>query len=201
MLASPRLKFAANPHIAGKDDGKSLNLHQFARDGITLVGRLLDVRNGIAQLAPDLHQNLELADRFESAFVQQIDHYVAQHKLDVPPENLPQLDEGYRQPQTTELDLEKLGITTVIWATGYRYDFSLVKPPVFDRDGYPVQRRGVTAQPGLYFVGLPWLHNQKSGLLSGVGDDAAFIATAIAARATGCSTGRGHVVASYSTSD
>jgi putative flavoprotein involved in K+ transport len=57
-----------------------------------------------------------------------------------------------------------------------------VKLPVFDEDGYPVQRRGVTAYPGLYFLGLHWLYQFKSGLLLGVGEDAAFIASEIAAR-------------------
>ena len=79
-----------------------------------------------------------------------------------------------------ELDLKSAGITSVIWATGFEFDFSLVKLPAFDEDGYPVQHRGVTAHPGLYFVGLPFLHTRKSGLLFGVGDDAAHVASAIA---------------------
>ena len=65
---------------------------------------------------------------------------------------------------------------------GYAFDFSLVKLPVFDRDGFPIQQRGVTAYAGLYFVGLPWLYKQKSGLLVGMGEDAEYIASAIVAR-------------------
>ncbi len=79
-----------------------------------------------------------------------------------------------------ELDLKSVGITIVIWATGYKFDFGIVKLPIFDEDGYPVQKRGVTEYPGLYFVGLPFLHTAKSGLLSGVGDDAAHVASVIA---------------------
>ena len=74
------------------------------------------------------------------------------------------------------------GITSVIWANGYSFDYSLVRLPIFDDDGYPVQRRGVTAYPGLYFVGLSWLHKFKSPLLFGVGEDAAHIVSEIAAR-------------------
>lgn len=85
-------------------------------------------------------------------------------------------------PCKDELDVREAGITTVIWAAGYRFDFSLVKLPVTDSDGFPVQQRGVTSYPGLYFIGLPWLHAQKSGLLLGVGEDAAFIAEHIANR-------------------
>jgi putative flavoprotein involved in K+ transport len=82
----------------------------------------------------------------------------------------------------TELDVQPAGITSVIWATGYKFDFSLVRQPVVDEDGYPIQNRGVTVYPGLYFVGLPWLYKSSSGLLSGVGDDAAYIASGITAR-------------------
>jgi putative flavoprotein involved in K+ transport len=82
----------------------------------------------------------------------------------------------------TELDLQRLGIFTVVWATGYAFDFSLVKLPVVDSDGYPIQKRGVTRYPGLYFLGLPWLYNRRSGILFGVGDDAAYLAAHIAAR-------------------
>jgi putative flavoprotein involved in K+ transport len=90
------------------------------------------------------------------------------------------LRNGYDQAQIAEVDIEAAGISAVIWAIGYRFDFGLVKLPVTDGDGFPVQQRGVTAYPGLYFVGMPWLHTQKSGLLVGVGDDAAHVAAHIA---------------------
>jgi hypothetical protein len=85
-------------------------------------------------------------------------------------------------PLHTELDLERAGLTNIIWATSYAFDFSLVKLPVLDRDGFPIQMGGVTAYPGLYFVGLPWLPTAKSGLLYGVGDNASSIARTILAR-------------------
>ena len=70
------------------------------------------------------------------------------------------------------LDLSRSGITKVIWATSYAFDFSLVKLPVLDADGFPIQAAGVSAYRGLYFVGLPWLPTAKPGLLYGVGDNA-----------------------------
>lgn len=89
--------------------------------------------------------------------------------------------DGYEQEQITELDLNAAGISTVIWAKGYTRDFSLVKLPVVDPDGYPIQTRGVTRLEGLYFSGKPWLHNRRSGILFGVGDDADYLAAHIAA--------------------
>lgn len=180
-LPSPKAKFAANPHMAGKTDGGSINLHQFVRDGIQLLGRLQDVHNGKAVLAPDLHDNLAKADKFEADLLQNIDAYIEKAGLDQPAGQLPQRKDGYALELIGELDLTASGIRSVIWAIGYIFDFSMVKFPVFDEDGYPVQKRGLTRQPGLYFVGLPWLHKQKSGLLAGVAEDAAHIAHCICA--------------------
>lgn len=100
-----------------------------------------------------------------------------------------ELRDGYEAPIITELDLASAGVSTIIWATGYSFDFSWVKFPVFDEFGYPVQQRGVTSQPGVYFLGLPWLHTSQSGLLAGVGEDAAHVAGHIEARASGIGHG------------
>jgi putative flavoprotein involved in K+ transport len=102
--------------------------------------------------------------------------------MTVPQEKLPALGDGFAQPVLRQLDLRAAGIANVIWATGYRFDFSMIKLPILDDDGYPIQTRGVTAYPGLFFVGLPWLHDAKSGLIYGVGGDASYIADRIAAR-------------------
>lgn len=182
QLESPRMKFAAHPQVAGRSDGENINLHRFHREGIHLLGRLADVRNGTLRLALDLHRNLAYADDFERAFLLAIDSYIEARRLGCEAEVMPQWRDAYRCEPVAELDMERHGISTVVWATGYRYDYSLVQFPVFDEDGYPVQKRGVTGQPGLYFVGLPWLHNQRSGLLSGVGDDAAHVVSDILAR-------------------
>jgi hypothetical protein len=144
--------------------------------------RLNGVEDGMIRLAPDLHDNLAAADRSEMDFTKAVDTYVERAGMVVPEEKLPVLDDGFAQPLLRALDLRAAGITNVIWATGYRFDFSMIKLPVLDEDGYPIQTRGVTAYPGLFFVGLPWLHDAKSGLIYGVGADASYIADQIAAK-------------------
>ncbi len=181
QLPSPRAKFFSNPHLSGRDGGHSLNLHKFARAGVVLLGRLQGAREHTVYLAPNLHLNLAAADKFESQLTQLVDGYIAQSGLDAPNETLPVLRDGFDLPQLTELNFKDAGVTTVIWAMGYTFNFELVKLPVCDTDGYPLQTRGVTAYPGLYFVGLPWLHTRKSGLLVGFGEDAEYIAAQIAA--------------------
>jgi len=180
QLPSPNAKFMGSLQGSGKDGGHSINLHQFAKDGVMLLGHIQAIDGDRIFLAPDLHENLEKADKSEAEFTKQVDDFIKKTGLDAPMETLPELRDGYEAEVITELDLKSAGITSIIWATGYKFDFSLVKLPVFDEDGYPVQKRGVTEYPGLYFVGLPFLHTLKSGLLFGVGDDAAHIVSIIA---------------------
>lgn len=181
-LASPADKFEAHPQISGKNGGESLNLHKFARDGVHLLGHLRDAGDGRVTLAPDLYQTLAKVDQFEIEALKTIDDFIARTGLDAPAEVIPQLRDGYEQPLITSLDLSSEGITNVLWATGYAFDFSMVRVPVVDSHGYPIQTRGVTAHEGLYFLGMPWLYSRRSGLLFGVGDDAAFLAGQIEAR-------------------
>ena len=181
-LPSPKARFAANPHLSGRDGGRSLNLHQFARDGVVLLGRIQSGGEGRIWLAPDLKENLARSDKFEAEIVKMIDGLLLQTGMDAPLESLPVMRDGYEAEEIGDLDLLSVGITTIIWAMGYRFDFDMVRLPIFDGDGYPVQKRGVTDYAGLFFMGLPWLYKQKSGLLLGVGEDAEYIAEKIAGR-------------------
>lgn len=182
-LESPAERFTANPQISGKDGGQDINLHQFARDGIELLGHLEGFQGQRAILAPDLHQNLARADEMAAQFRKGVDKYVREAGLDAPEETVVELQDGYEQDVTTELDLAAAEIDVILWATGFDRDFSWIELPIFDEWGYPVQQRGVTEHDGLYFLGLHWLHTLKSGLFLGVGEDAAHIAAHIAGRA------------------
>lgn len=181
-LPNPRARFAANPALSGKGGGRTLNLHRFARDGITLLGRVAGIdAEGIA-FAPDLHEGLAKADRVAAEITQMVDGFIARTGIDAPPPDPePALTDGFAVAPLARLDLRAAGVSTIIWATGFRADFSWVRAAPLDGDGLPVQQRGVTPVPGLYFVGLNWLHTRKSALLLGVGEDAAHVASTIAA--------------------
>lgn len=180
-LPSPQARFGSNPHVSGAHGGHDLNLHQFARDGVTLLGHVRGCNDGTLFMAPDHKESLAKSDGFTNMLLDMIDGFIARAGLDAPGERPPVLRDGYADDELTQLDLAGAGVTSLIWGAGYDFDFDLVKLPVTDEYGFPIQQRGVTAYPGLYFIGLPWLHTQKSGLLMGVGDDAAFIAEHIAA--------------------
>ncbi len=180
QLPSPAERFASSAHVSGKGGGRTLNLHRFSRDGITLLGHLRDGQGTRLEIAPHLKENLAAADKVAREFKERVDTFIENQDLQAPEADEAELRDGYDAPVITELDLASASISTIIWATGYRFDFSWVKFPIFDEFGYPVQQRGVTAQAGLYFLGLPWLHTIKSGLLWGVGEDAAHVAEHIA---------------------
>jgi putative flavoprotein involved in K+ transport len=180
QLPSPQARFGSNPHVSGKNGGHTLNLHQFTRDGVTLLGRFRQIQDENIILAPDLKENLGKADQLEAQFIRMIDEYIEKMSLDAPTESLPRLEDGYAASDWTSLNLRSARIQTIIWAMGYSFDFSLVKLPVFDSFGFPIQKYGLTRVRGLYFVGMPWLLNQKTGLLVGVGELAESIAASIA---------------------
>lgn len=147
------------------------------------IARTIRADADIGQLiiAPDLKETLAKVDQFEVDSLKKIDDYIVRVGLCAPPETIPQLHDGYEQEVITELNLEASEISTILWAIGYSFDFCMVKLPVVDADGYPRQARGVTEYEGLYFLGMPWLHTRRSGILFGVGDDAAYLAAHIAA--------------------
>lgn len=80
---------------------------------------------------------------------------------------------------------EEVRVASVVWATGFRSDYGWIEAPVLDRDGRPIHKRGVTAVPGLYFLGLSWQHTRGSALIGWVGRDAEYLADQIERRATG----------------
>ena len=152
QLPSPEARFASNPLVTGKDGGHALNLHQFARDGVRLLGRAPDARDGKVYLAPDLMDNLARTDQFEKESYRKIDDYIQIRRAGCARRD----DFRSSRMATTaapvsELDLRAAGISTVIWAMGYAFDYSLVKLPVLDAAGFPLSQRGETAYPGLYF--------------------------------------------------
>ena len=95
-------------------------------------------------------------------------------------------------------DDRRLDVAVVVWATGYQTDFSWIALPIFDTAGRPLHRRGVVdAAPGLYFLGLPFLHTPTSSHLGGVGRDARYLATRLAAHASSSPSRPAHPAAAY----
>jgi putative flavoprotein involved in K+ transport len=183
-LTSSKERFKAHPFVTGKDGGHSLNLHQFAKDGVILLGHMNSAQGDTINMVPDLKDNLAKVDKFVADLKQNIDKLIIEQNIDAedaPPQF--EMKDGYEAENIAELNLKAEGIKTIIWATGYQFDFSWVEFPLLDQDSYPIQDRGISKYSGLYFLGLHYMYTRKSGLLWGVGEDAAHIAKHIAARA------------------
>ena len=113
-----------------------------------------------------------------------MDDFILKNGIDAPEPESDPIDEARSDAaddSPATLDLQAASVNTVIWANGYSHDYSLVHLPVLDDLGFPVQRRGITRFPGLYFLGMNLLYKRKSGILLGVGEDAEHIASHIAA--------------------
>ncbi|WP_213769502.1 MSMEG_0569 family flavin-dependent oxidoreductase [Bradyrhizobium sp. dw_78] len=170
----------ANHYLTGRDGGRDIDLRKFALEGMTLYGRLNEIRNGRLEFADDLAKNLDNADRVYNGICGLIDDYIARNNIDAPAS--PHYEPVWQPANpAASLDPVKAGISTVIWTTGFRSDWSWVELPIFDGAGYPTHRRGVTSMEGVYVLGLPWLYTWGSGRFVGVGRDAEFVAKHIAA--------------------
>lgn len=189
-LPSPAARFGCDPHVSGKDGGHDISLRDFARRGIRLYGRLESAAGATVRFSGDLAELLTFADTaFDQQFRPLFDGYIAAAGIDAPPDDRPPPDD-FVPGTAAELDLDAAGVGAVVWATGYGLDFGWVDLPVLDEWGYPRHLRGVTVHPGLYAVGLPWLHSEPSSVFAGVGADAAHVVAHLARHRAGHRTGR-----------
>jgi putative flavoprotein involved in K+ transport len=168
-----------NHYVTGRDGGRDIDLRNFALEGMELFGRVTGLQGDTLEFAPDLKANLDNADQVFNRINASIDKWIAANGVDAPEGQAYQPVWEPGQERST-LDLQQAGIGTIIWCIGFHPDFSWVDAPVFNGRGNPVHTRGVTRHPGLYFLGLPWLHTWGSGRFSGVARDAQFLAGQIA---------------------
>jgi putative flavoprotein involved in K+ transport len=166
---------------------ESLDLNTLQREGVEVVGRLSMVRDGRALFSGGLANHCALADLKMNRLLETLDEWIAQNAAaDAPPERF--APTALPSAPRLDLDLMSGAVGSVLWATGYRPDFSWLDLPVFDRKGRLVHDGGVvTGAPGIYAMGLPFMRRRKSTLIDGVGDDARDLArhmlTGLATRA------------------
>lgn len=171
--------------VSGAGGGQTVDFRRFAARGMVLLGRAQGHADGVMRFAPDLARNIARGDADYLSVLDEADAYAAREGLDLPEEpDARRLDPD--PPCMTdpirELDLAAAGIGTIIWATGYALDFGWLQVDAFDAQGRPVHRDGVSAVPGLYFLGLPWLTSRSSSFIWGVWRDAGMLAAQIEAR-------------------
>ena len=169
--------------VSGAYGGRTMDFRRLGNEGVTLLGLTDKYADGTLTFADDLKANVAAGDANYLDLLDAADAYVTQMGLDLPLE--PEARDVFLDPPSLSdpisgLDLAAEGITTIIWATGYKQDFSWLKVDAFDERGAPIHQRGVSKEPGVYFLGLPWQSRRGSTFLWGVWHDAKFVADQIA---------------------
>lgn len=165
--------------VSGAHGGRTVDFRQFAERGMTLVGLTQFYTSGVIRFAPDLCDNIRQGDVNYLSVLDEADAYVTRNGIDLPEEPQARVigpDPDCMTNPVLELDLAEAGITSIIWATGYAVDYSWLKVDAFDDKGRPVHQRGVSAEPGVYFLGLPWQSRRGSSFIWGVWHDAKYLA-------------------------
>ncbi|NMM43386.1 NAD(P)-binding domain-containing protein [Rhodospirillaceae bacterium KN72] len=165
--------------VSGAHGGETIDFRRLATQGITLVGITNSYKDGVMTFAPDLAANIAVGDENYLSVLRQADAFTDKYGLDLPEEPEAYIIDA-DPPCVTDpilsLDMAEAGITAIVWATGYALDYGWLKVDVFDDKGKPIHQRGVSKEPGLYFVGLPWLQKRGSSFIYGVWHDAKYLA-------------------------
>ena len=169
--------------VSGAHGGYTIDFRRLAEQGITLLGMTESYKNGRLTFAPDLADNIAHGDANYMAVLDEADAYVLRNGLDLPEE----IDARKIRPDpecvtnpVRELNLKDAGITSIVWATGFTSDYSWLKVDAFDENGKPKHQRGVSSEPGVYFLGLSWQSRRGSAFIWGVWHDAKHLADRIA---------------------
>ena len=169
--------------VSGAYGGYTVDFRDYAARGMTLLGRAERFSDGVMAFAPDLADNIAMGDAGFLTVLNDADAYVARSGLNLPEEPDARIfapDPDCVTMPILQLDLAEAGITTIVWATGYGLDYRWLQVDAFDSDGNPDHHRGVSREPGVYFLGLPWLSRRGSSFIWGVWHDARYLAHHIA---------------------
>jgi putative flavoprotein involved in K+ transport len=168
-----RARGLPSPQLVGTPERATLDLNALGTAGVEIVGRLSAVRDGRALFSGGLRNQFALADLKMDRLLDTFDEWARSHTLDSgvgPPERF----EPTRVPPASRLglDLRSGEIRSIVWATGFRPDYSWLDVPVVDHKGHLRHDGGVVDAPGLYAIGLPFLRRRKSTFIHGAEDDA-----------------------------
>jgi putative flavoprotein involved in K+ transport len=167
-----RARRLPSPQLVGSHEPTILDLNRMSDNGARLVGRLMGVRDGVAQFSGSLRNVCALADLKMGRMLDTIDEWAAT-RPDSSEFDPPERFEPTRVDASPDLtlSLNDGAIRTIIWATGFRPDYSWLDVPVLDRKGYIRHDGGIAEAPGMYVVGLPVLRRRKSSFIHGTEDD------------------------------
>ena len=169
--------------VSGANGGRTVDFRRFAADGMRLVGMADKYASGTLTFAADLAANIAAGDAGYLALLDEADAYLEQNGIFLPEDPEARIfgpDPDCLRNPIRHLDLTAAGITSIIWATGFSADYGWLEVAGFDPDGKPQHHRGISVEPGIFFLGLPWQSRKASSFIWGVWHDAKYLADHIA---------------------
>lgn len=173
-----RARRLPSPQLIGSPNARTLDLNALQQSGVAIVGRLATIRNGRALFSGSLRNCCALADQKQTRLLDLLDQWATEHDLDgsLPAAQRPTPTQLPDRPKL-HVDLNDGSYSTVIWATGFRPDYSWLQLPVIDQKGSLIHEAGVVGTddsntPGLYAMGLPFMRRRQSAFIQGAKQDA-----------------------------
>jgi len=166
-----RARRVPSPQLVGTPEKSSLDLNALQGRGVQLVGRLVGIAGGKAQFSGSLRNHCAMADLKMTRLLERIDAHIAHSES--PAAGGDPRPAATRVDTSPRLGLDLAAIRTVVWATGFRPDYSWLDVPVLDAKGRIRHDGGVVVDaPGMYAMGLPFMRRRKSSFIHGAEDDA-----------------------------
>jgi len=164
--------------VSGADGGATVDFRKLANQGLTLLGLTETYENGVLTFANNLDDNIRRGDESYLSILDLADAYVDRNGLDLPLD--PEAREIGPDPDCIARPIRSINlfdenITTILWATGFSNDYGWLQVDAFEAENIPSHKRGISSEPGVYFLGLPWQSRRGSSFIWGVWHDAKFI--------------------------
>ena len=176
-------RWKCSPHTSGANGGHEINLIDLSEKGLNLYGSVKESKDNKLIFNDDMFDNLKFSDDYALNWSKNVDEYIRKENLDAPIEKIFEDSrlKSFENHKSLELNIMPK-IKSIIWATGFKYNYDWIDLNITNESGFPVHKRGVTNYDGFYFMGLQWMHTSKSAQFIGVGEDAEFIVNKISSR-------------------
>ena len=176
-------RWKCSAHTSGAKGGHDINLIDLAENGLELYGSVKNCLGNKLFLKDNVYENVKFSDTYAINWRKNVDKFIAKNNIKAPQESI-KIDERIESNILQNYDhiLLNKEINSIIWATGFRYNFDWIDLDIADKNNHPIQYRGVTKYKGLYFMGLQWMYSSKSAQFIGVAEDAEYIVNDIVSK-------------------
>ncbi len=176
-------RWKCSPHTSGANGGHEINLIDLSEKGLNLFGSVKESKDNKLIFNDDMFDNLKFSDDYALNWSKNVDEFIRKENLEAPIEKISEdiRLKSFENHKSLELNIMPK-IKSIIWATGFKYNYDWIDLNITNERGFPVHKRGVTKYEGFYFMGLQWMHTSKSAQFIGVGEDAEFIVNKISSR-------------------